>query len=264
MESVTVTGLPDTAGGQTFVDVLNAAVLRDGRPLELSPSERVLAVALAVQTRPLRAAYLAELLNPERDYDPEGARNLIKVYVYRLRRRAGEDFVVCAPGGGYCLGPSVRTDVAQLRPFLTEVLVGLDRLSADERARLEDIARAMRAEAPVEMLRYEWYAAISRRLARQGQDLAFALAKHAFQLGDFTEAIRLTRELIYDDPSNEEALELSIRALLGAGEHGSAAHELHRYRSVLAEELQALPSPHLAQLVRNHAAFGSVAAPMSP
>ena len=234
-------------GGETIVQILTGAVLRCGEPVALSATARQVAVALALQAHALPAEALCELIYPDRDYD--AARNILKVYIHRLRRRISSDFVVHAEGG-YRLGPGIRTDIDDYRPLIDKVLRGTGLCNLRDRQRLEGIARAFRAARPAYLLDCEWYASAARRFARQGRDIAVTLAKDALQHDDCGATLRLARELIYEDPCDEEARELSILAHLQAGEQGAAVHEFQCYRADLEAELQATPSEHLEKLVR--------------
>src|ERR1700736_212362 len=87
------------------IEPLTGIVRIGGAPVSIPARERELTVAIAVQTRPISAAGLCDLLYPERETFE--ARNALKVYVHRLRRRFTPDFIVRFDGG-YTLGPGVR------------------------------------------------------------------------------------------------------------------------------------------------------------
>ena len=238
----------DTAHAQPpiIVEVLTGTI-RYGSPLRLTNREREIAIAIAAQPHPAPTQYLCELLYPDRD--GEETRGMLKLYVHRLRQRVNHDFIVRS-ARGYFRGPHVRVDIAELEPLVHELSLRVDQLSAGERERTLGIARALRAPRPAQLLQCDWYAIICDRFSRIGHDLAMQLARAALNHGQPQEAIRVARELTYEDPCDEEASELVIRAHLRAGQQGAAVEHFRLYRSRLAEEFQVSPSSQLLNLLR--------------
>jgi DNA-binding SARP family transcriptional activator len=214
--------------------------------VQLRDREREIVVALAMQNRPMKGEALGQLLNA--DWDPRTASNNIKVYIYRLRRLVTRDFIVWRDGG-YVFGPSVRVDVADAKRALDQ----LSRLHRDiapaERERIIELARALRADPPAALLQLEWFEPFAMYSRRLGRDLAIFLGRDALNRGDHHGALRLGRELTYEDPCDEEAWELLIRAHLQRGEHPAAVQGFRFYEKTLAAQLQAAPSAHMRRLL---------------
>jgi DNA-binding SARP family transcriptional activator len=75
------------------------------------------------------------------------------------------------------------------------------------------------------------------------------LANDALARAQFDEALRHASAVSAVDPFNEGACEATIRVLLQRGQLDAARREFRRYAAALAHELNAKPSPRLAQLV---------------
>jgi DNA-binding SARP family transcriptional activator len=239
--------LPASCRAATYtVDVLTGAVRRNAVALPLTDRQREIAVAIAVQPRAIPTGALGELLHPDRDAGK--ARKMVHVYVNRLRRSAGATFIV-TQGGCYSLGPHVR--VEPHRPeALSRSLGSASSLSAREAGSLRTVAAALRSQAPVTLRRFDWYRDMMLRMQLLGRGLAIALARKALAAGRAREAIDVARELTYEDPCDEEAWELVIRAELVLGERSAAVQGFRLYAAALARDLQTCPSPAISGLLR--------------
>jgi len=237
---------PEWAGSGTIIRVASGTVTHCGRPIELTWRERTVAVAIAVQPRPLRTEQLARLLFPDRD--DEDAAKMVKVYVYRARRRVAPDFIVrTAPG--YAVGPNVTVDLHAARLAHERLTRHDESLNADERDAILDLARGLRCAAIEHGPESEWWDAVAQRAARLGRDLAIAVGQNALKRGDSRIACAIALELTYEDGSDESAWELLIRAKLLEGDHREAARNFRSYEKALASDLGAAPSPYLRELV---------------
>ena len=92
--------------GRLEIDTVKHAVLRDGRPVELTPNEYKLLLALA--TYPGRAYSRLELLERVQGWDFEGYERTIDVHVKNLRKKIEPDpakprYVETVTGVGYRL-----------------------------------------------------------------------------------------------------------------------------------------------------------------
>jgi two-component system OmpR family response regulator len=76
-------------------------VLREGRPVELSPKEYALVHYLALRRG--RAISQAALFEHIYDEDDEAGSNVIEVYVSRIRKKLGQDFIQTRRGEGYVI-----------------------------------------------------------------------------------------------------------------------------------------------------------------
>jgi DNA-binding SARP family transcriptional activator len=234
------------------VAVAVGKVLRDGAVVPLQFREAELAVVLAVQARPVSAAFLTNLLYPDRE---PGAANILKVYAYRLRRRIAPDFVVYADGG-YSLGEDVVVDVAQGRAAVEHLTRSADRLERTERERMVRLARELRTEAPAALIECDWYDPVARLAQRLGRTIALLLARNALDHGELREALLVAEELTYADACDDEAWELLIRTQLLLRRRTGALQSYRFYEAAIAKELAARPSPEIRRLVEEqcHAA----------
>jgi DNA-binding SARP family transcriptional activator len=236
-----------------LVRAATGEVLRAGRPVALRRREREVVVVLALQSRPISGTALGLILNP--DWAEAHAANGAKVYVHRLRRAVAQDFVSC-DARGYAFGPRVRVDAAEARSLLERPVAVRETFSAEERERVVSLARGLRCDGAPDGDEREWFETSARRLRRLGRDLAMTTARAALDAGDPHCAVRVARELTYEDACDEEAWEVLIRALLALGERPAAAHGYRTYEAALAEELQATPSAHLRRLLGENAPQG--------
>lgn len=227
------------------VEVAAGRVRRDGAVVPLQCREAELAVALALQERAVPAAFLSELLFPDRD---PGGTNIVKVYVYRLRQRVGPGFVLYADGG-YRLSDDVAVDVVQGRAAVARLTRSDGPLDACERDRLLRLARRLRADAPTPLLQCSWYEAVERVARRLGRNLALLIARNAVEHGQPRDALLIAEELTYADACDEEAWELLIRAQLLLERRAGALQSFRFYEAALAKELAVRPSPDIRRLV---------------
>jgi DNA-binding SARP family transcriptional activator len=232
--------------GTTTIEVATATVRRAGAAIRLSARERELAVAIAVQTRPIATDALARMLYPDRD--GEEVRSAIKVYVYRLRQRAGPDFIL-SRGGEYTIGQNVCVDVVHGRLLLGELARRPHAFDAAERDRIALLARGLRSEPTAALSDAEWFEPVAGCARRVGRDLAILLGRTALEQGSIRDAVRLAQELTYEDPCDEEAWELLLRAHVLLGEHLAAVQGFRLYEATLAKELATAPSRHIRILV---------------
>jgi DNA-binding SARP family transcriptional activator len=216
-----------------------------GGQVPLSRRERELVVALAFRTQPCPVRTLGASVYT--DLGDKEARNNVKVYICRLRQRVAPDFIVWGHDG-YVFGPNVQTDLEAAKLLVQRLSQG-DSLPEAEREAALAVARELRADAPEWMNNRDWYAAVGAAPQRLGRDLTLLIGRDALDQEEPSTAARIARELTYEDPCDEEAWELLIRAQLRSGEHGAALQGFRFYTVTLAREMQALPSPHLRRLV---------------
>jgi DNA-binding response OmpR family regulator len=105
--------------GRLEIDTVKRAVLRDGEPVDLTPNEYKLLLALA--TYPGRAYSRFELVNRVQGYDYEGYERTIDVHVKNLRKKIEPDpsrprYVETVTGVGYRLARPPRGGVRRRRP----------------------------------------------------------------------------------------------------------------------------------------------------
>jgi two-component system OmpR family response regulator len=90
---------PTITCGEVTIDPARRQVARHGVPVELSPKEYALVHYLAL--RPGRAISQAALFEHIYDEDDEAGSNVIEVYVSRIRKKLGQEFITTRRGEGY-------------------------------------------------------------------------------------------------------------------------------------------------------------------
>jgi DNA-binding SARP family transcriptional activator len=236
------------AGESMLVEILTRSVRRGAATIELREREQMLLVALARRRRASSRAELVGLLWP--DLDETSARDALNTCLYRLRQRLGEDAVVWSREDGYRLHHRVRVDLQEIEEGLASIR-GRRILQRQERTMLRALHDRLR-EARIEAGELEWLEPIVARIREMRHFSAERLAREALLHGENAEALRLARELLDDDPCDETACELAIRAHLAAGDRAAAARQYRNLRDVLRRLIDVEPSRELAQL-----AFGS-------
>jgi two-component system OmpR family response regulator len=93
--------VPVVRVGDVCIDTVARTVSRDGVPIELSPKEYALVEYLAHH----RGALVTRTMIYEHIYDDESdsLSNVLDVYVSRIRKRLGSDFIRTRRGEGYVL-----------------------------------------------------------------------------------------------------------------------------------------------------------------
>jgi DNA-binding SARP family transcriptional activator len=229
------------------VDLLAGRLTLAGAPLRLTQGEFALVAALALNGRGIGREVLAEDLYP--GVSPRRAMNALKVYVYRVRRRVGHSNVIRSGGGRYALGNSVDVELFRLESKVRRLRLDDDALSTDTRDGLDRLQRRLSDGRPQFMLDCEWFAETERRICELTRDVTLVLARDALRRGDPGRALALAGDLSHEDPLDEAAPEITIRACLSAGNHLAARCEYERYAGVLRRELRSTPSELLRKLL---------------
>ncbi len=238
-------------------------VERDGR--ELAPAEvasrkgrTLLRLLCTRRDEPLRVPEIAAVLWPEDPpADPDA---VVASLVSRLRKVLGPDAVV---GGrdGYRIG-HLETDLDRARRLVDDAETAPPALAlagARAAARLLDTGDAVPEEPDA-----EWTAALRAdvtALRRRARHLVArsALAGDAPAADDVATAERAARRAVAEDPLDEDAVQLLLRALLLRGLPAEALRVYEALRRGLADELGADPGPVTQEL--HAAALGGGAAP---
>ena len=228
------------------IDLLSGRVFARGLPVPLSRSELALVTMLAVHTRGLHRELIAENLHP--DAEPISAVNAVKVSVHRTRRRLGAIDVIRYHEGRYTLGERVDVELPRLEGELRGLRVEAS-LTSEQRDRFEQVRQRVLDGRPAFMLEWPWFDDTEQRLRNLGRELCTSLARDAVHAENYQRALDLAAELVRDDPLDETAAELAIRACLLAGNRAAAILEYRRYASALRVELDSNPSSDLRALV---------------
>jgi DNA-binding SARP family transcriptional activator len=183
------------------------------------------------------------------DGAPQRPAENVATLVSRLRGLLGAEVVV-GDRGGYRLGGAVAVDLDVADDHIVE---------ARRRAAAGEPALALAAaNAAVDLLAAatalseepdaDWAEPARVHLARQLAAARRVGGRAAFDLGDFDTAIALGSLSIVDDPFDESAHQLVMRAEAAAGRSARALAHYERLRDQLAEELGADPGPALREL----------------
>jgi DNA-binding SARP family transcriptional activator len=193
--------------------------------------------------------------------DPDA---VIASLVSRLRRVLGPDAVV---GGrdGYRIG-AVETDVDRARRLLGDAEwapPALASAGAQAAARLLEAGNALPEEAEA-----DWAAPLRAEVTALRRRARHLLARAALDDDDAATAGEVARRAVDEDPLDEDAVRLLMRALLARHLPGDALRAYERLRRALADELGADPAPatqrlHVAAL-RGEALGDATTAPARP
>ena len=193
----------------------------------------------------VRRASLIEKLWPE--VSEERARNSLRTATSRIRRAIGTPCVVRRPQGIVLLDAWV--DVVEYRDLVRRAHVAVREADHDRVLRLCRAAEQLhRGEFHASDDDSEWARAEQQDLRRLRQELLTTAAASAVALERYREAVDLATIAVRLDRTSEAAHRILMR---GHAELGEIAHSLRvfeGYRSQLAEELGADPSPQTLEL----------------
>jgi DNA-binding SARP family transcriptional activator len=225
------------------------AVHRGGGPVPAGPvNQRCLLGLLGVRAG--RVVGLEEIVDVLwGDQPPATCRNLVHVYVSRLRKLLRAPIV--GVGGGYRLAvDGDRLDVAQFDELtaLAQATRGADPESA-----LDLFTRALAcwrgpvlADLPARSRQHPAAVAVSqRRLAA-----VLAHADTAIALRRYGQAAERLRELVHAEPLHEGAHARLVLALAGSGQRAAALELFTELRARLVEELGVEPGTELREAQR--------------
>ena len=208
------------------------AVLLAGAELG-SRKGRTLLRLLCARRDVLSSDEIAAVLWPgESPSDPDAG---VASLVSRLRRVLGPDAVL---GGreGYRIG-AVDTDVDRARHLLEEA----DRAAPAPAA--AGAGAALRLLAAGEVPDDEWMAPLRSEVTALRRRARHVLARTALDSGERAVAEEAARDALVEDPLDEEAVRLLMRAQLARELPAEALRSYERLRRALADELGADPAP---------------------
>jgi DNA-binding SARP family transcriptional activator len=227
------------------LDVLIPAIRAGAREVVLSEREMAVLILLAVHEHGLTRTRITDLLWPE--LDDEAAANNLKVHVYRIRRKLDDRNVVVTTQHGYALGARVEVEYRQIRAGI-RALRGRT-LSRSEAEWADGVRKQLQSERLDHFADQGWYLAIEREIGEAHREISMMLCRSALASGKPKRALEIAADVIARDPYDEAAREIVIHAYADAGEHGSAARELRRFRALLRDDLGAdLSAPFLRSL----------------
>jgi DNA-binding SARP family transcriptional activator len=229
-----------------LVDLLSGRVFARGIPVPLSRAELAVVMALARSEHGVPRELLAEDLYP--GTDAEAAANTLKVNVHRVRRRIGLAQAIRYNTGRYMLGECVDVELPRLEAELRHLRIA-DVLTTEQCDRLERLRQRVLDGRPSFVLEWPWFDDLERRLRDLGNELTLVLARDALRRERYERAIDLALDLVREDPLDEVAAELAIRAFLLAGDRTAAVLEYRRYSLTKRREGDEPPSAAIRALV---------------
>lgn len=228
------------------VDLLSGRVFARGFPVALSRAELAVVVALALNERGIPREALADDLYPAAD--PRGALDAVKMNIFRARRRVGSPELIRYNAGRYSLGDNVVVEFFRIEREVRRIRSG-GTLNDESRDRLDRLRQRIVDGRPAFMLEWSWFDDTERRLRGLANEITIVLAHDALHQEHYQRATELAAELVREDPLDEIAVEIAIRACLLAGNRTAAVLEYRRYSTVLSHEINSHPSADLRALI---------------
>ena len=227
------------------IEVLARKIFLGDETLDIGERQITLLLALARELRAYPRATLLEDLWPA--LTEVRAREALNSCVYRIRSRLGQH-VIAFERDAYRLGEGVRVDLRDLeRSFAVAARRTI--VTAKEREMLARVVERWGVASPELSEAHEFLSPILVRAAQMVQTIAERLADDALQRGAPDDALAIARDLIANDPCDEQARHIAIRAMLVKGERSKALVELRDYQKVLWNELEVRPSAALTALL---------------
>jgi DNA-binding SARP family transcriptional activator len=213
------------------VRFLTATVFSSGSIATLREGERALLFAIARNREAANADRLVDALWPELDGD--AAANAFRVCLHRLRKGLGNTRAVVRSSRGYTLCPGAVVDIWSVADTIAGMRLR-STLELQDRTTLQGAHARLRAGRKARAGQPAWFSPYAAELAELSHEAARMLARDALQRGDVIGALYVVQLMIQDEPADESACELAIRAHLAGGDRAAALRELRRYRNVLA------------------------------
>jgi DNA-binding SARP family transcriptional activator/predicted ATPase len=205
---------------------------------------RLAIVALALADGPVPSERLATMIWG--DELPTSWKPALRGIVRSIRTAVStiapnEQLVLTAPAG-YALAPGVGVDVRETAAALDSALERLENSRADAAIPLLQAAAELSPDLFLPSEDLAWIAEERRGLAELRRSARETLVTAAGLVGDNRRAVRIARELVADDPTDEGAHRTLIAALDRDGDRVGAVQAYEYCRSTLADELGIDPS----------------------
>lgn len=231
------------AFGEMQIEILTQSISLRNAPAPVPEREAMLLVALAAEPGKT-AEQLGDLL--WESFDQAAARDALNSCLYRLRKRFGRDVIV-HHNGTYRLSDAVEVDVREIERT-HEVLRRVSELSPANRAMLRALAeRLARAREPARQTWDFLRPAIERARAMR-REIYVRLATEALERGWYDDAVDAADAMRADDPCDERACELAMRAYIAKGNRAAAGSTFEEYAQRVRTELGTSPSQTLRDL----------------
>jgi DNA-binding SARP family transcriptional activator len=220
---------------ELYVAIMRGAVLRAGKPVEITAREFELLAALVIGERPPSRSELQEMLWPEL---PEHAQeNALHVALSRLRKRLGYRGVARSTGDGVVLDPMIGVDVRDARHVVRAADTRIDEL---ERA-CEGFARPV----PVKLLAWDWFTEFAAEIEQLRRDLLLKLVDCYERSDDLDLAIGAAQHLQQLDPTDESGYAAAMRLYRRKGDTAGVNRTYRDCRRSLQQRLGVEPSVEL-------------------
>ncbi|MGZ6746102.1 MAG: AfsR/SARP family transcriptional regulator [Nocardioides sp.] len=220
--------------------VITVSEWRTGKTMDLL---RLLALE---NGRPVRTSALIEKLWPDAPA-PERARGSLRTAASQIRRTVGGNCIVRQPDGLVLEGAWV--DAVE---FLEDAQRAHTAARSAHHSRAVALAQAAESLYLDDFHAYDddstWAREERDHLMRARHDMLCEAAESAMELQHFREALDLATEAVRIDDTSELANRALMRAHAELGEIGGALRVFETYRSHLADELGADPSPQTRDL----------------
>ena len=235
---------PSREPGTVFVSVLRAQVHVGLRRVDLSDTQLQLLLFLAAaRGNVARGEIVSTLWN---EVDDAAGNNAFNICLHRLRKAIGQD-VIERGTAGYRLDQLVDVDIRSIAKFVRHCH-GREELADAERRRARNYLAALTCCERSRYQSWQWFDRVLREIGDLRYELGARLAGELLRSGQAQEALELARDLIDEDPYDEPAHDMSIRAHLALGDEAAALREYRHYRDLIRSELQAEPSHAIARL----------------
>jgi DNA-binding SARP family transcriptional activator len=227
-----------------LLDVLDAAIVRDGETIKISESGFELLTHLAVSPGPVPRDRVLDALWPELDAD--AAANALKACVHRVRAQLKDPSCIVVENSTYRLGASIDSNYRRILE-MAEVQTGS--LTETERSHLEDaFERLALGRMRARTSAWEWFAGYSRALDDAWRSMGECLARNALARRAFQEALRIARMMSANEPLDELPRAIAIEAFALMENRPMALAEYREYRELVLRELGVEPSSSLREL----------------
>jgi DNA-binding SARP family transcriptional activator len=205
---------------------------------------RLAIVALALADGPVPTERLAAMIWG--DELPTSWKPALRGIIRSIRTAVaaigdGDPLVVTAPAG-YALAPGIEVDVREATIALDAALERLENSRADAAVPLLLAASELSPDLFLPSEDLDWVGDERRRLADLRRTARETLVTAAGLTGDNRRAVRIARELVADDPTDESAHRILIAALDRDGDRVGAVQAYEYCRTTLADELGIDPS----------------------
>jgi DNA-binding SARP family transcriptional activator len=227
-----------------LLDVLDAAIVRDGEAVKISEKGLELLTYLAVSPGPVPRDRVLDALWPELDAD--AAVNALKACVHRIRTQLNDPSCIVVENSTYRLGASIDSNY---RRILEMAAVQTGSLTETERSHRENaFERLALGRMRARTSAWEWFAGYSQALDDAWRSIGESLARDALARRAFQDALRIARMMSAHQPLDEVPRALAIEAFALMQNRPMALAEYRDYRELLRRELGVEPSPSLREL----------------